>query len=103
MSTLDYESLSALSEQMRQAADRGEWDAVISLEQQFSNHIARMKPVDNLPDEACRQRMMALIKKILSDSADVLNHTDMRVGQLKGIMQSNRQEQSLNRAYYGVK
>jgi flagellar protein FliT len=103
MSTHDYESLSALSEQMRQAADRGEWDKVIALELQFKNQIARMKPVEILPDEPSRKRMMALISKILANDADIRNHTDIWMNQLKGIIQSNLQEQKLNRLYHGAK
>lgn len=97
----NYESLSALTEQMRTAAVQGEWDQLVGLEQQCSQHVATMKPVDTtaILDESARQRKIQLIKKILADDADIRNRTEVWMGQLQRIMQSNRQEQRLQQAY----
>lgn len=99
-----YESLSVLTSQMRDAAVHGEWDQLISLEQQCSQHVATMKPVDTVVtlDESARQRKIQLIKKILADDAEIRNHTEVWMGQLQRIMQSNRQEQRLQQAYGGA-
>ena len=99
----NYESLSALTNQMRSAAEQGEWDALVELEQQCSRKIAEMKPVDAsiALDERSRQLKIQLIKKILANDAEIRNRTHAWMGQLQHILQSNRQEQRLQRAYGG--
>lgn len=96
-----YESLSVLTNQMRVAAEQGEWDRLVALEQQCSCHVATMKSVDTeiKLDEPARQHKIQLIKKILSDDAEIRNHTVMWTKQLQRIMQSNRKEQSLHQLY----
>jgi flagellar protein FliT len=97
----NYESLSFITSQMREAAVHGEWSQLIDLEQQCSRHVASMKPIDTTAklDESARQRKIQLIKKILADDADIRNCTELWMRQLQSIMQSNRQEQSLQQAY----
>lgn len=97
----NYESLSALTQQMRDAAMQGEWDQLIALEQRCSQHVATMKPADATAtlDEPARQRKIQLIKKILADDAEVRSRTVAWMGQLQQIMHSNRQEQRLQQAY----
>ncbi len=97
----NYESLSAITRQMRDAAVQGEWDHLIVLEQQCSRHVATMKAVGQtaVTDESVRQRKIQLIKSILSDDADIRNRTEAWMGQLQNIMQSNRQEQRLQQKY----
>lgn len=97
----NYESLSAITGKMRDAAEHGEWDALIGLEQQCGRHVASMKADDatSTLDENARQRKIQLIKKILADDADIRNRTEAWMGQLQRLMQSNRQEQRLHRAY----
>lgn len=97
----NYESLSTITGKMREAAIQGKWDQLVSLEQQCSRHVASMKPVDKVVtlDEPTRQRKVQLIKKILADDAEIRNHTETWMGQLRNIMQSNRQEQRLQQTY----
>lgn len=97
----NYESLSAITGQMRDAAVRSEWDTLIGLEQQCSRHVAAMKPADAATtlDEPARQRKIQLIKKILADDAEIRNRTEVWMMQLQRIMQSNLQEQRLQQAY----
>ena len=96
-----YESLSAITSRMRDAAIHGEWDQLIGLEQQCSQQVATMKPADAtiILDEPTRQRKMQLIKKILADDAEIRNRTETWMEQLQRIIQSNRQEQRLHQAY----
>lgn len=98
---VNYESLSALTAQMRDAAAQGEWDALVGLEQQCSRQVAAMRPLDTVTalDEPSRQRKIQLIKKILADDADIRNRTESWMAQLQRVMQSNRQEQRLSQAY----
>ncbi len=97
----NYESLSTLTAQMRDAAVRGEWDRLIDLEQQCRRHVDAMKEADAtvVLDGPSQQRKMRLIKKILAHDADIRSRTAAWMGQLQRIMQSNRQEQRLQRAY----
>jgi len=97
----NYESLAALTGEMREAANRGEWDRLIGLEQEYSRHVAGINSSDEipLPDDATRQRVVQLIRKILADDAEIRSQTTNWMGQLKNIMESNRQEQRLNQTY----
>jgi len=99
----NYESLSTLTAQMREAAVRGEWDHLIDLEQHAAGIVAAMKQADASVtlDEPTRQRKAWLIKNILEHDADIRSRTVAWMGQLQRIMQSNRQEQRLNQAYGG--
>ena len=99
----NYESLSALTGQMREAAMHGEWDKLVDIEKQCSQQVAVIKPIDATAvlDESARQRKIQLIKKILADDADIRNRTVAWMGQLQRVMQSNRQEQRLQHAYGG--
>lgn len=73
----NYESLSALTAQMREAAVRSEWDQLIDLEQQCRRHVDTMKWVDASVtlDEPSRERKVQLIKKILVHDADIRSRT----------------------------
>jgi len=100
----NYESLSIITGQMRDAAVQGEWDALVGLEQQCSRHVEAMKPIDKttILDESTRQQKIQLIKKILADDAEIRNRTELWMEQLQRIIQSNRQEQRVLQAYGSV-
>ncbi len=100
----NYESLSSIMGQMREAAIQGQWDQLFNLEQQCRCHVASIKPADKVAvlDETARQHKVQLIKKILADDAEIRNHTETWMGQLRNIMQSSRQEQRLQQTY-GIK
>lgn len=98
---MNYESLSAITSQMRDAALQGEWDRLAGLEQLCSQHVAAMKSVDTVAglDEPSRQRKIQLINKILADDAEIRNRTEAWMGQLQRIMQTSRHEQRLQQTY----
>lgn len=98
---MNYESLSAITSQMRDAAVQGEWDRLAGLEQLCSQHVAAMKSVDTVAglDEPSRQRKIQLINKILADDAEIRNRTEAWMGQLQRIMQTSRHEQRLQQTY----
>jgi flagellar protein FliT len=98
-----YESLSTLTEQMHEAAMRGEWDHLVDLEQQCRLEVAAIKPLDAVAtlDEQARQHKAQLIRKILAHDADIRSRTQAWMEQLQNAMQSNRQEQRLQQAYGG--
>jgi flagellar protein FliT len=97
----NYESLSALTGRMREAAVQGEWDKLVNIEQQCRQQVAAMRPADAtaMLDEPARERKIQLIRKILADDAEIRNHTEVWMGQLQRIMQNTRQEQRLHQAY----
>jgi flagellar protein FliT len=99
----NYETLSALTRQMTVAAKEGEWEHLIDLEQQCSHQVAVMKPLDasSTLDEPDRQNKIRLIKEILANDAEIRNRTQTWMTQLQHILQSNQQEQRLQRAYGG--
>ena len=98
---INYESLSSITSQMRNAANHGHWEQLVSLEQECSYHVSAMKALDTTAklDEETRQRKIQLIKKILADDAEIRSCTEVWMEQLRNIMQSNRQEQRLRQVY----
>ena len=100
----NYESLSAITAQMREAAARGEWDKLTALEVQCREHVAAMKTADAATpvlSEQARKRKVELIHRILDDDAAIRSHTEPWMAQLQRIMQSSRTEQRVRQAYSG--
>lgn len=94
-----YESLARLTSEMRVVANQGEWDKLISLEQEYRRQVANLNAEDEIADDATRQHVIQLIRKILEDYSEIRNQTETWMMQLQNIMQSNRQEQRLNKTY----
>jgi flagellar protein FliT len=97
----NYEFLSTITAQMRVAAAHGQWDQLVELEKQCSEHVEIMKTqeVGLSPNECARLRRVELIRKILADDAEIRNHTEPWVGQLQRIMHSTGQERRLQQTY----
>jgi len=97
----NYEYLSSLTAQMREAAVLNKWDHLVELEKQCSQRVASMKAQDaNSPlDENTRLRKVALIRKILADDAEIRNCTEPWMAQLKRIIKSVGQERRLLETY----
>ena len=99
----NYEFLSSLTAQMREAAVHSQWDNLVELEKQCSQRVACIKPLDAAPlDESTRLRKVALIRKILADDAEIRNRTEPWMAQLQRIMKSVGQERRLLDAYSKV-
>ncbi|MEQ1813913.1 MAG: flagellar protein FliT [Candidatus Nitrotoga sp.] len=73
----DYEYLSLLTSQMRIAAAQGKWEQLSKLEGLCGERIAAMQQrAANTPiGESTRNHKAALIRKILSDDAEIRNYT----------------------------
>ncbi|MEI7455496.1 MAG: flagellar protein FliT [Nitrosomonadales bacterium] len=97
----DYQSLSNLTSQMRAAAQDGEWDKLISLEQQSGQYVDRIQAAEETValDDASRQLIAGLIRNILADDTEISKLTQSWMGQLQASLNSNRQEQRLNQVY----
>lgn len=96
----DYQRLSGITGQMRDAATSGEWDRLIALEKECKRKVEEIKPREMVPvnpDE--REQKIALLKKILADDADIRNRTEGWMEQLQFLMQSNRSAQRLQQTY----
>lgn len=97
----NYEILAALTAQMRNAAEHGNWEELISIEKQCDSLIASMKKIDaetNL-DEATRRHKNQLIQKILADEDEIRRLTHDWMEQLQNQISSNRQELRLQKTY----
>ena len=81
----DYEYLSSLTTQMRIAAAQGEWEQLGNLESLCSERIAVMqqRAANTLIDESMRKHKAELIRKILSDDAEIRNYTMPWMAQLQ--------------------
>ena len=96
----DYQRLSSITEQMRNAAAAGEWDDLIELEKRCSQTVEAIKPRDATPtDEESRKQKAALILKMLADDKAIRSYTEPWMRQLERIMQSARTEQRVQNAY----
>lgn len=96
----DYQSLSGITGQMREAAEGGEWDRLVLLEKECKRKVEEIKPHDCMPpDPDERAQKIALLKKILADDAAVRSRTESWMQQLQRIMQSAHSEQRLQQAY----
>ncbi len=101
----NYESLSALTGKMLDAAVNGKWEELVSLEHQSGELVSVMKIIDaeiNL-DEPASAHKAQLINKILADETEVRKLTEAWMIELQGILQSieqsNLQEQRLQNTY----
>jgi flagellar protein FliT len=97
----NYEALAALTGQMRDAAVRGEWDPLISIEQERSKLVAVMKQLDaETPlSEVTKQRKDQLISEILAHDAEIRTLAQAWMSELQLSRQSNLQELRLLREY----
>jgi flagellar protein FliT len=96
----EYQHLSDITGQMRSAAAEGEWDRLVSLEQECKRKVEAIKPRDVIPaSPEERSQKLALLKKILADDADIRNRTESWMEQLQRIMHSARSEQRLQQTY----
>jgi flagellar protein FliT len=96
-----YELLSALTGQMLDAAKDEEWERLISIEQQCSEVVSVIKPLDTgvMLDEADCQHKKQLINHIMVADAEIRFRVQAWMSQLQISIQSNRQEQRLLHAY----
>jgi len=99
----DYEYLFSLTTQMRISAAQGKWDQLIALEAQCKERISTMQQHVEAPvDEGTRKRKAELIRKILSDDAEIRNYTMPWMAQLQLSIQGSWQEGRLQKTYSGV-
>jgi len=96
-----YHALNNLSDEMRMAAISGEWDTLIELQQRYDHTVECLKPADEHSqlDDASSKIKVQLLKKILSNEAEIRALTEIGMTQMKQTLQTSRQEQRLNKTY----
>jgi flagellar protein FliT len=96
-----YESMSALSTQMVEAASACDWDRLVVLEQNCAG-LARHLESDGEPIQLTqveRARKAALIRQILADDAEVRRHTEPWMAHVRQYLGGGARERSMRRAY----
>lgn len=96
----DYQCLSDITGEMREAASAGNWDDLIAMEKRCALVVAAIKPRDVMPsDKDERKRKISLIQKILADDKAIRDCTEPWLHRLEQIMKSTRSEQRLQQSY----
>lgn len=96
-----YESMSAISAQMVEAANACDWDRLVALEQDCAG-LARHLEASGEPirlSDAERTQKKALILRILADDAEVRRHTEPWMEQVKQFLGGGVRERNVRRAY----
>jgi flagellar protein FliT len=96
-----YDRLSATTGCMLAAAQSGDWNQLVTLERDCAEIVARLsslETVDPLP-VGIRDRKAALIRKVLADDAAIRDITEPQLKRLSRMLDANRSEQRLLRAY----
>jgi flagellar protein FliT len=97
----NFESIAALTRQMQVAAEQGDWDRLIEIEQLRSDLVGTMKPVapDVVLDPVAAQHRDRLIGKVLADDAEISALAQAWMEQLRLSIQSDQQELRLLKEY----
>jgi flagellar protein FliT len=97
----NYEALAALTSRMHEAARRGDWDALVAIEQDRGQLVAAVKPLDATTelDETARQRKHLLIAGILAQDEEIRMATQSWMEQFRAEMQSGLQQIRLFKEY----
>ncbi len=100
-----YAMVSVKSGEMVEAAKLSDWDRLIELEQDCRVLVESLRRDDNSnasaprPDRSYIQRKYELIRKVLSDDAQIRRYTEPWMEQLQVFLGSTRQESKLLRTY----
>jgi flagellar protein FliT len=86
---------------MREAAERGDWERLISLESQRSQLLADVKPLDaSVPlDAKSQRRKHDCVGQILSQDAAIRELVQNQMQQLQLNIESNQNARRLRQAY----
>jgi flagellar protein FliT len=99
-----YEAMVHLTEQMVQAAEAGDWDRLVLLEQQCAAHVAELKA--HAPQAAleggARERKLTALRRMLDDDRRIRDLTMPWMARLSSLIHSSGTERRLARAYGSV-
>ena len=97
----NYQALAPLTGRMRETALRGDWDALVAIEQERTGLIAAIKPLDaatTLDDGARRQKNL-LITGILAQDEEIRVAAQAWMEQFQAEMQSGLRQIRLLKEY----
>ena len=96
-----YESVACVTAQMREAARRSDWDALMKSEQLCGEIIAeiRIRSQTHALTEADQNRKAQLIRQMLADDADIRNYLDPWLRKLEGWLQVDTLSKKVDRLY----
>ncbi|MBZ0131677.1 MAG: flagellar protein FliT [Rhodocyclaceae bacterium] len=96
-----YESMSALSAQMAEAAAACDWDKLTGLEKDCAGLASALKACDEPArlSDAERARKSDLIRRILADDAEVRRHAEPWMEQVKQFLGGGTRARTMRRAY----
>jgi flagellar protein FliT len=97
----NYEKLSILTRELREAAVLGEWDRLTEIQERRTALVDAMAAIDptvSLGEPAAR-RKDELIKQVLADEAEARERVKTRMAQMTSELQEGRQELRLLREY----
>ncbi|MFZ5464031.1 MAG: flagellar protein FliT [Pseudomonadota bacterium] len=95
-----YETMSALSAQMVAAAQANDWERLVALEKDcagLARHLQGAEPLALSAEE--RGRKAELIRRILSDDAEVRRHTEPWMEHVRQFLGGAARERKVRDAY----
>lgn len=97
-----YERLHGITSAMLQSARGGDWDNVLSLEQQCQSVLVPLVEAGAGPNlsDAQRQRKAQVLQDILREDAELRELTTSWMGQLRQILEASGRGKKV-RQYYG--
>ena len=96
-----YESVSVMTDQMLQAAQKGDWDQLVVLETRCSEHVEALMRHEppNLPSGEGRAAKVRFIQKILDADQQIRDLVQPWMVQLGAMINSSGTQRKLVQAY----
>jgi len=96
-----YEAVVAASAEMLEAAQRQDWDALVSAERRCAGIISVLKAGggETQLDEHARQRKAEIIRRVLADDAEIRRLLDPRLRELERLLTGAATRHRVNNAY----
>lgn len=96
----EFQAISQITDQMREAARTGEWDRLAVLERCCAGVVARLKAAQPVRLTADMQReKVELIRKILADDAEIRIYTEPWMKQVQTLLGSTGMARRVHHAY----
>jgi len=96
-----YEAVAAASAEMLEAAQRQDWDALVSAERRCAGIITLLKAGggETTLDERARERRAEIIRRVLADDAEIRRLLDPRMRELERLLTGAATRHRVNNAY----
>jgi flagellar protein FliT len=95
-----YEALALIMGRMRDAARASDWDGLSDMQSEYGAIVDRLSPLDRIElDDAQRRRKHDLVRRILTDDAEIRELINPRMARLSALLASSRQSRALQNSY----